>query len=161
MKTQTEEADFHPFDYVYTGRCTLKGGKTGGQLGRLIDGRIEDTFVFEARNFKGKAIGGIYRGATFGDQSARGLEGAKYVGRWSDESACIDWRARDDALEAKMRLAKLEADAKRMNDIEVILLPLRKLYASYARRYDHAGKEALEQAVLRALRSLPRKSEAE
>ncbi|WGK63455.1 hypothetical protein QAO71_16930 (plasmid) [Halopseudomonas sp. SMJS2] len=42
-----------------------------------------------------------------------------------------------------------------------MLLPLRKLYASYSRQYDNAGKEALEQAVLRALRSPPRKGELE
>lgn len=31
---------------------------------------------------------------------------------------------------------------------------------TYSRQYDHAGKEALEQAVWRAFRSRPRKTES-
>ncbi|MCO8166246.1 hypothetical protein NJC40_00435 [Pseudomonas sp. 21LCFQ02] len=50
----------------------------------------------------------------------------------------------------------LEADAKKINDLETMLLPLRKLYAADARKYDHARK-GLEQAVMRALHPQPRK----
>ncbi len=69
-------------------------------------------------------------------------------------------RARDEAFETQQCLAKLELDAKKVNELEALLLPLRKQYAVYSRQYDYAGQEALEQAVLRALRSPPRKVES-
>lgn len=161
MTTQTETSDFLPFDFVYAGRRPLKGDKPGSEIFRIIDGRLAESYVFQAKSLKGNVIGGVYRGAMFSKDQAQGLGTAAFVERWSDQGACIEWRARDEAFEANQRLIKLEADAKKVNDIEVMMLPLRKLYASYSRQYDHAGKEALEQAVLRALRSLPRKSELE
>lgn len=51
----------------------------------------------------------------------------------------------------------MEADAKRSHEIEALLLPLRKLYASYSQRHDYGGKEALEAADFRALRRCPSK----
>ncbi|HBN9861143.1 TPA: hypothetical protein L3932_006663 [Pseudomonas aeruginosa] len=66
--------------------------------------------------------------------------------------------SRDEAAEAEQRTDKLEADAKRFHEIEELLLPLRKLYASYSQRHDYGGKEALEAAVLRALRRRPAKT---
>jgi len=117
--------------------------------------------VFASKSLKGNVIGGVYRGAEFTDSQARGLGAVTFVERWKDQLACIDWRARDEAFEADHRRVKLEADAKKVNEVEAMLLPLRKLYASYSRKYDNAGKEALEQAVLRALRSPPRKCELE
>ncbi|MBX8557164.1 hypothetical protein K5D56_26510 [Pseudomonas cichorii] len=161
MTTETEDLDFLPFDFVYAGRRALKGDKPGAEIFRIVDGRISDSFVFEAKSLKGKVIGGIYRGALFTDTQARGLGAVNFVERWKDQLACINWRARDEAFEADQRRIKLEADAKKVNEVEAMLLPLRKLYASYSRQYDHAGKEALEQAVLRALRSPPRKCELE
>ncbi|MCK9709870.1 hypothetical protein [Pseudomonas syringae] len=159
MTTQTEVPEFLPFDFVYAGRRALKGDKPGAEIFRIIEGRLADSYVFASKALKGHAIGGVYRGAQFTNSQARGLGTATFVERWSDQLACIDWRARDEAFDASQRLIKLEADAKKVNEVEAMLLPLRKLYASYSRQYDHAGKEALEQAVLRALRSPPRKSE--
>lgn len=161
MTMQSDAPEFLPFDFVYAGRRALKSGKPGAEIYRLIEGRIADSFVFEAKVLKGSnVIGGVYRGALFTDSKARGLDSVMFVDRWKDQGACIDWRARDEAFEAKQRLSKLEADAKKINEIEAILLPLRKQYATYMRQYDNAGKEALEQAVLRALRSPPRKAES-
>lgn len=161
MTKQPDTAEFQPFDFVYSGRCALKGGKAGAEIHRLDDGRLAGSYVFEARSLKGKVIGGIYRGALFTDNKARGLDDVKYVDRWKDQGACIDWRARDEAFDTNQRLCKLEAEAKKINEIEAIMLPLRKLHATYLRQYDNAGKEALEQAVMRALRSPPRKTESE
>jgi hypothetical protein len=161
MITETVASEFLPFDFIYAGRRALKGDKPGAEIFRIIDGRLADSFVFASKNLKGNVIGGVYRGAEFTDSQARGLGSATFVERWKDQLACIDWRARDEAFEADQRRIKLQADAKKVNEVEAMLLPLRKLYASYSRQYDHAGKEALEQAVLRALRSPPRKSELE
>ena len=160
MTTDTEDLDFLPFDFVYAGRRALKGDKPGVEIYRIVDGRLAYSFVFEAKSLKGKVIGGVYRGALFTDTKARGFGSVQFVDRWNDKGACIDWRARDEAFEAQQRLAKLESDAKKMNELEALLLPLRKQYAVYSRQYDNAGKEALEQAVLRALRSPPRKVES-
>lgn len=162
MPTDKESLVFLPFDFVYAGRRALKGGKPGVEIYRIVEGRLSDSFVFESKSLKGKSkvIGGIYRGAQFTDDQARGLRVVTYVDRWSDPGACIDWRARDEAFEAQQRLSKLESDAKKVNELEALLLPLRKQYAVYSRQYDHAGKEALEQALLRALRSPPRQIES-
>ncbi|AVX93305.1 hypothetical protein [Pseudomonas psychrophila] len=92
MTTETEALDFLPFDFVYAGRRALKGDKPGAEIFRIVDGRIADSFVFEAKTLKGKVIGGIYRGALFTDTKARGLGAVKYVDRWNDQGACIDWR---------------------------------------------------------------------
>ncbi|MGG5276312.1 hypothetical protein [Pseudomonas syringae pv. coryli] len=159
MTTETENPEFLPFDFVYAGRRALKGDKPGSEIFRIIDGRLSESYVFAAKSLKGNVIGGVYRGAKFSKDQAQGLGTAVFVERWNDQGACIDWRARDEAFEANQRRIKLEADAKKVNEIEIMILPLRKLYASYSRQYDNAGKEALEQAVLRALRSLPRKCE--
>lgn len=161
MTSQAEVPEFLPFDFVYAGRRLLKGDKSGAEIFRIIDGRLADSYVFASKSLKGNVIGGVYRGAQFSDSQARGLGVVTFVERWNDQLACIDWRARDEAFEADQRRIKLESDAKKVNEIEAMLLPLRKLYASYSRQYDHAGKEALEQAVLRALRSPPRKNESE
>ena len=161
MTTQTAVPAFLPFDFVYAGRRALKGDKPGAEIFRVVDGRLADSFVFASKSLKGKVIGGVYRGAQFTDSQARGLGAVTFVERWKDQFACIDWRARDEAFEADQRRIKLEADAKKVIEVEAMLLPLRKLYTSYSRQYDNAGKEALEQAVLRALRSPPRKSELE
>ena len=155
MTTQTEASEFLPFDFVYAGRRVLKGDKAGAEIFRIVDGRIADSFVFAAKSLKGRVIGGVYRGAEFSNNQARGLGAVEFVHRWKDQGA------RDEAFETEQRRSRLEADAKKVNEIEAIMLPLRKLYASYSRQYDHAGKEALEQAVLRALRSPPRKTESE
>lgn len=156
---QAEAADFSPFDFVYVGRRALQGGKPGGEIRKIVDGQLTDAYVFAAASLKGRVIGCIYRGAHFSSSQARGLAAAEFVGRWEDQGDLIDWKARDQAFETEQRRFKMEADAKKVNEIEAIMLPLRKLYASYSRKYDHAGKEALEQAVLRALRAQPRATE--
>jgi len=161
MTAQTEVPEFLPFDFVYAGRRTLKGDRSGAEIFRIVDGKLADRYVFASKSLKVSVIGGVYRGALFTESHARGLTAVTFVDCWGDQLACIDWRARDEASAADQRLAKLEADARKVNEVENMLLPLRKLYASYSRRYDNAGKEALEQAVLRALRSPPRKSELE
>lgn len=161
MTTPTNEAGFVACDFVYTGRRAMKGNKPGAEVFRIENGRLRNGYIFTIMSLKGKVIGGVYRGAQFSDTHALGIGTATFVERWSGQSDCIVWRARDEAFDANQRLLKLEADAKKVNEIESMLLPLRKLHASYSRQYDHAGKEALEQAVLRALRSAPRRSESE
>lgn len=161
MSATEQDPDFQPFDFVYAGRRAMVGNKAGGMIHRVVEGRLAEGELFDAKTFKSMAIGGVYRGAVFAESRARGLAGARFVERWKDSARCIDWRARDEAYEADKRHDKLQADARKINEIEAMLLPLRKLYATYRQKYDHAGQEALEQAVLRALRANPRKSEVD
>ncbi len=148
-------------DYVYAGRRKTASGKSVGVIRQVVDGVLAADRLYEAKVLKGKVIGGLYRGASFHDGGSDKLKEASYVGYWKNAEDIIQWKALDDAFESEERQAKLESDAKKINEIEEIMLPLRKLYAGYNKRYDHAGKEALEKAVLRALRSAPRKAELE
>lgn len=157
-KTKEGAAEFVERDYVYAGRRLLKSGKMGAEVIVIVGGALGERMLFEYRTLKGKAVGGIYRGASFSDEQVRKLGEAAYQGQWSDKLARIDWRSRDEAAEAEQRTDKLEAEAKRAHEIEELLLPLRKLYASYSQRHDYGGKEALEAAVLRALRRRPAKT---
>lgn len=155
-----EENAFQAFDFVYAGRISTTPKKVYAQIHCLLDGQLGPRQLYDPKALKKLAIGGVYRGVTFCDGTARGLEKARFVGRWSESEAMLmDWRARDDAVESAQRLAKLEADTRKHSELEALLLPVRKLYAAYTRKYDKAGLEALEQAVLRALRAPPRKTE--
>jgi hypothetical protein len=148
-----------PRDFIYVGRRAGEGAAVFGAIVQIIDGQLSRESYYAAAQFKGSIVGGIYTGATFHEGGARGLSVASWVKRWTEASDIITWRALDDAVETALRAAKLMADSKKINEIDDILLPLRKLYASYTKQYNHASREALEQAVLRSLRSAPRKTE--
>lgn len=150
--------EFIAQDFVYAGRRLLKGGKMGGEVFVVTGSALGERMLFDYRILKGKAVGGIYRGASFSADQVRNLSAASYQGLWADDLARLDWRVRDEAAESEQRTDKLEADAKRAHEIEDLLLPLRKLYAGYSQRHDYGGKEALEAAVLRALRRRPPKT---
>lgn len=149
-----------PHDFVYGGRRLLVGDKVGAAIfvvGEL--GALGEALLFDAKSFKHHAIGGVYRGATFSEKSIHGIGNAKYVEMWQGQAQRIDWRSRDEAVESELRLLKMVKDTKKVHEIEAILLPLRKMYAGYASRRDSAGQEALEEAMIRALRTAPRSGE--
>ena len=146
-------------DFVYAGRRTGKASKVFGAVRQIIDGQLGPEEYYGADTMKGKILGGVYTGASFHDGGARGMNSATWLKRWSAVDDLIMWRAHDDAVETELRAAKLMGDSKKINELDGILLPLRKLYASYAKQYNHASREALEQAVLRSLRTPPRKTE--
>lgn len=152
--------DYLPRDYIFGGQRLLKNGRMGAIVYLVVArGQLDDGALYDGKAFKRHVIGGIYRGATFCGDRARGLANAKYVGQWADEAVRIDWRIRDEDAQAELRTLKLSNDARKVHEIEAVLLPLRKLYAGYFKRRDSAGQEALEQAVLRALRCAPRSGE--
>ncbi|MDR8093124.1 hypothetical protein KPB05_37340 [Burkholderia gladioli] len=147
-------------DFVYTGlRLTGKGERCISL--RVIDneGCLSDERWFAYSRKSARAVGGVYRGARFSDKQAHGLESVTFVKRWPDESQRIEWEAKEQAVEAQLRLKALEADAARTSDLELALTPARQVYDSMRRRYDKAGMAALEAAVLAALRAPLRKSE--
>jgi hypothetical protein len=152
--------NFKPLDYVYLGRY-----KSGGKLHFAIraiqpDGTLGRTSLYAYKNNMARTIGGVYTGATFDEGgTVRGLKEARWKGRWGNQDDIIEWQTRDEQVGSEVRAAKMEKDAGQVSEIERILLPLRKKYETYRRQADYEGKEALEQAVLRALRQAPRSSE--
>ncbi|AXZ75752.1 hypothetical protein D3W53_24690 (plasmid) [Escherichia coli] len=55
--------------------------------------------------------------------------------------------------------AVVQADDRKRNELEELMLPIRKQYGALTKRRDRAGAAALEEAVLRALRAPIRKAE--
>ena len=154
-----DQEDLRELDYVYAGR-RINGTKVvAAVFVVLAPSKLGEERLFELKYLKGSVQGGVYRGAKFSSRKVQGLGAAKYVSRWPDNAAQIDWRARDEQAEERQRTDKLLKDAKKVHEIEAIMRPLRALYAGYCGRRDSAGCEALEQAVLRALRVTPRASE--
>lgn len=149
-----------PADFVYTGLRLDEKGKRRISIRVLnADGTLTGELWLEYSRKADRTVGAVYRGARFAEGQAAGIDGAVFVERWNDEAQCIEWAARHQSVEARMRLKSLEADSGRVGELETALRPARKTYDSMRRRYDTAGMAALEQAVLAALRAPLRKSE--
>jgi len=154
--------EYSPMDFVYTGlRLNAKGERFVSVRVVLDAGTLGDEMLFQYSRSRDLNVGGVYRGAHFSKSGARGLDKShlRYSGRWSDEGLRIQWSSLHDAAEAERRVRAMEAEEGRVSDLEKALLPARQLYDSLRRRYDKAGLAALEQAVLAALRTPPRKVE--
>ncbi|MDW2095444.1 hypothetical protein R7097_28330, partial [Vibrio sp. 1866] len=78
---------------------------------------------------------------------------------WEVQGDKIEWQAKSEQAEALARSEKLEADDRKRNELEELMLPIRKQYGALTKRRDRAGAAALEEAVLRALRAPIRKAE--
>ena len=155
--------EYSPMDFVYAGiRLNAKGERFVSVRVVLDIDKLGDEMLFQYSRSRDLNVGGIYRGAHFSKSGARGLDKnhLRYSGRWPDEGLRIHWSSLHDAAEAERRTRAIEAEEGRVSDLEKALLPARQLYDSLRRRYDKAGLAALEQAVLAALRTPPRKAEA-
>lgn len=148
-----------PMDFVYCGLRLLVGEKLGVAICPIREGKLQQPWFLQQKSKVRWSIGGIYTGASFNESTVRGHSQARFVRRWDVTTDLIDWQARHDLAESTVRSKKLEADARRTNEIEVVLLPLRQQYETYRHQRDHAGMEALAAAVLRALRTAPRVEE--
>jgi hypothetical protein len=167
-KTATEAASADtapviPQDFVYCGRRMLANNKLAFAVRPIAaDGTLlpERWFAFD-RKAK-RMVGGVYSGAEFSVSQAAGLYGAlKYLRRWPDAGDQIAWEAQDGAAEAADRVRKLEADDKKISEIETALLPLRAQFERFRHMRDRGGIEALRAAVLAALESPLRPDERE
>jgi hypothetical protein len=144
-----------PHDFVFLGKVTVVGG-LGIKIQLLNeDGTLGDIRVYKHNRKLERTIGGIYAGAKFDADHASGLDRAGYKGQWHDKDQIQDWRIKSENVERIVRTKKLEGDAKRVNEIDLVMASLRKTYDNYRRIGDYAGMEALEAAVVRSLRKGP------
>jgi hypothetical protein len=152
-----EQKEFVERDFVYIGKSIADDGKV--YCGNAIvneDCTLEKTKWYGYKKKMDRIVGGVYRGASFSENTAKGLEQAIWRTRWHDQGDVIKWQADDEKVEVEIRSKKMEKDEGRISELEKILLPLRTQYESYRSRHDCAGMEALEKSMLRALKSAPR-----
>ena len=152
MANETEV--FKPYDYVYLGqrRASTKGKKVV-ILGLLHKDCIFREFVLShTKEWKYKAVGGVYTGATFSDGAAKGAQSATFVKLFDDKEKIVRAKLEEEMHLRDLASEALEAKAAKINHIEETLLPLRKIYASI---FSLAEARAFEDAVLRALRKKP------
>lgn len=150
--------EFESLDFVFCGWREIKG-RLYMAVVPLRDGEMQEASYFSTKGKRRWVIGGVYTGAEFGEASAKGLDQTCYVRKWEDQGAIIQWQAISDKAESIVRGLKVEADARKRNEIEAAMLPLRKQYAALQKQRDRAGLAALEEAVLRALRAPVRAAE--
>lgn len=152
--------EFEELDFAYCGRRLMSDGTLALCIRPIKDGALQGDMLYSFTRKAHRAVGGVYRGAKFQGGTMSGLQAnLQFVRRWDQAKDLIDWQARDEAAESHTRSKKLEADAKKASEIEKIMLPLRAQYDRYKYSRDHAGMEALRDAVLRALTSKPRPEE--
>jgi hypothetical protein len=152
---------YTPRDFVCTGvRWNAVENKLNIGVAPINDnGTLAAEMFFTTKKGYPTVVGGTYTGSEFCEDGVRALAQARYVRMWSDSGDRLLWDAKDREAEAKARSERMAKEDGRISAIEELLLPLRQQYASAAKRYDHATREALERAVLSALRTAPRKTE--
>ena len=111
----TDEPECIARDYVFAGLRIGSDGKPLVAICQVIDGKLGAESHYPAGLLKGRVLSGIYRGALFYQGGSRGLVNAIWTGRWDIASDNIGWKACHDAAEASIRLAKLQADSKKVN----------------------------------------------
>lgn len=159
MTTATLDKDgYIPRDFVFLGKRADSKLQQFAEIQHINDdGTLGEKGLYKWSAKLNKNVGGIYRGASFNEKgSARNLEGSRFQKLWPNQEDRMIWQSETEAVDVALRNAKLEKDEGRISEIEKVMLPIRKTYENLRFRHDYAGCEALEKAVLRALRSAPR-----
>jgi hypothetical protein len=157
---EVKESEHRPLDLAYCGRRWTDSGKLFVVICPIKEGVLQKEMWFDFDRKAVRTVGGVYSGASFSEKGVRGLSARlQYLRQWPDSSQLLDWQARDEDAEVQARSKKLEGDAKRVSEIEKIMLPLRAQYEGYRKKHDVAGMRALRAAVQNALMSAPRKTE--
>ncbi len=161
MTSATLSEDFIELDFVYCG--LIFRDKEFSVIVAPInpDGTLLKECCYQYKKGRDRTIGGIYRGATFSEKSCRNIDSVSFVSTFKDTESIIQWKARSDLAKTHERTYKLEKDAKKSNEMDVMLMTARKIYSNYRKRNDFAGMEAIEAAVLRSLRTPIRQSETD
>lgn len=172
MATATADTKtFTPMAFVYTGR-RWQNGKLYVAIAPMTGERrnaAEKHDLYEVskttRALTKMPVGAVCTGAEFSDTSVRGLSAAKYQGMYDGDHGQTEqdaravratWQALDQQAAVLQRAAAMARDAKAVNEIENMLLPLRKQYHGAAMRGDYTTMEALKAAVIRALHKAPK-----
>lgn len=146
-------------DFVYAGRRVITGGRIGHSVYPISDdGELMEERLYALDKFSA-IVGGRYTGAEFAETKSIGVANAKYVDGWHDRESKIDWEAEDRAAEIEIAAKRLAGNAKRLNEIDAIMLPLRKRAQAARARGDYATLIALRAAVAASLDKPPRKDE--
>lgn len=155
------EIDFKPRDFVFLGRRIMADGSVSVAIAVINeDGTLGPQAHYDdGKDWKGRAVGAVYTGALFSEKSVKGCTKAVYTRRWPSTLDLVEWQSRHHAADAHERTQKLEKDARKTDEVEALLLPLRKRYEALRKKYDRPGMMALEAAVVRALMAAPRASE--
>lgn len=143
-----DNENFEPADYVYIGKRQLRDGKLGHFIMRLTaDGELTKESGYRDLKRFHPVIGGVYRGAVFNETHSKGVDTAKFERKWPDVIKLLEWQSLDRVAEAAMKLKRIEADARRTNEMDIILLPIRRAIYNANRRGDYTEASAIRSAV--------------
>lgn len=141
-----------PMDFVYAGRRITTEGTLAHAIYPLApngDPLKETAFLYGAKVFGrgGLSIGVVYRGASFDETKAYGLQDARWHGFFAGgKDRVIQWEAADNETMATLAAERLEKSHK--GEVEETLLPLRKAIHAMRKRGAHSDAHALVQMVM-------------
>lgn len=143
-------------DFIYAGRRILSSGKIGHCVIPLDDASEHMSEKIYDLGAKYRAvIGGVYQGAAFGETKSYGIAIAKLDRVLHDLPERIDWLAEDRQVDIELAARRLASDAKRRNEIDDAMLPIRKRLHAARSRGDMATALAIRQAVMASLEKMP------
>lgn len=143
----SDDPEFKPRDHVYCGKRMLKGDVIGNAFRPIAeDGTLMEERLYKLKGYRG-IVGGRYTGALFAESQSKGVAEAKWVSQWHDPGDLMQWQSEDRAAEVERKVVSLKADAKASNEIDRIMLPIRKQIKQAHSRGDFAGAMALKTAV--------------
>lgn len=139
-------------DYVYQGERIGNGNVRIVSLGVLDNGVIIRNFCLKwSKEWKIKAVGCIYAGATFSESQVKGATQAKFKEQWPNSDDRIEWLAKQAEATDEQERLKLDKKLAGSNDIDKALAPLRRVYW----KLTPSQREAMQRAVIRSLCKLP------
>lgn len=123
------------------------------------DGTLGELRYFDWSRKRDRVVGGVYTGTTFSAGSVKGLNTARFDGKYHDRAQILEWDVKHHDATKQSASVKLEKDMGKTSELEDLLLPLRRQYEAARNRYDHGKTAAIEAAVLAALRAKVRPEE--
>lgn len=143
-----------PAEFVYLGVRQGPDNKPRAALAVIYEnGNLSPTRVYAmTKDFKRRVIGGVYKGARFDEDKAMyGAPVAVFDRLWPDAEQRAIWQALAQDEEANMAVRRVEADERRISEIDKAMIPLRKIYHAAIKRGDLLGAYAVERAIVRSL----------
>lgn len=144
-------------DLVYAGRRPITGGKTGHAYYRLnLDKSLGDRHVYVDSKGGRRIIGGIYAGATYEEETklTYGLDTMRWTGNYNravpdGPTIVAGWEGLDHAHEKEKEAVR--AAGKYKSDLEIAMLPMRKIIRTLQKRGAHAEASGYRDLVIAEL----------